>query len=749
MASASVETFPRQYARTRRFACGAPRDVRVSNDGARVLFLRSSAGDDPVHALWCLDVAAGTEQVVADPRDPALAPADGPAVAVPPEELARRERVRESGSGIVAYDASADLSRACFVLDGRVYLAEVVDPERASPEWARVVELPSTGDAFDPRLSPDGASVAYVSGSTLRITGAGGDRRVIGGTARSSQDAASRSDVSWGSAEFIAAEEMGRSRGHWWSPDGRRLLVTRVDVAPVDEWWISSPVDPSMPPRAVRYPAAGTTNAEVGLFLVDPSATDPEAMTVIVDWRRDDGFEYLAHVAWAEPSTGLSPTGTRGGHAVSLRPLLAVQSRDQRTLVVLEVDPADGSAIEVHRITDPDWVDLVPGTPLRWTAADGETALATVEAHGGTNRLCRDGVPVSPTGFQIRSVIGPDGDGNLMVRASDDPLTVDVVRVAPDGSVTPVTSGNGVHGAVEGGGVMAVASTSLDGSAIRVLPAGHVLDDRSEEPLVCASPEFHVVGDRELRAAVLVSADHDGSPLPVLLDPYGGPHAQRVQRARGQYLTSQWFADRGFAVVVVDGRGTPGRGPDWDRAVKGDLAGPVLDDQVDALHALAVVDPRLDLSRVAVRGWSFGGYLAALAVLRRPDVFHAAVAGAPVTDWRLYDTHYTERYLGSPDDEAGAYLRSGLCDPSGWTYQDDTGHLHRPLLLIHGLADDNVAAAHTLALSRALLEAGRPHRVLPLSGVTHMTPQEVVAENLLHLQLDFLAEALCLELAPE
>jgi len=168
--------------------------------------------------------------------------------------------------------------------------------------------------------------------------------------------------------------------------------------------------------------------------------------------------------------------------------------------------------------------------------------------------------------------------------------------------------------------------------------------------------------------------------------------------------------------------------------VQGDLAGPVLEDQVDALQALAAVDRRLDLGRVAIRGWSFGGYLAALAVLRRPDVFHAAVAGAPVTDWRLYDTHYTERYLGDPATEPENYARTDLCVEAAW--------LERPLLLVHGLADDNVLAAHTLQLSRALLEAGRPHRVLPLSGVTHMTPQVDVAENLLRVQLEFLREAL-------
>jgi dipeptidyl-peptidase-4 len=168
--------------------------------------------------------------------------------------------------------------------------------------------------------------------------------------------------------------------------------------------------------------------------------------------------------------------------------------------------------------------------------------------------------------------------------------------------------------------------------------------------------------------------------------------------------------------------------------VAGDLAGPVLEDQVAALAAAADRCADLDTGRVAIRGWSFGGYLAALAVLRRPDVFHAAVAGAPVTEWRLYDTHYTERYLGHPVDQPGTYDACSLLP--------DAHRLHRPLLIIHGLADDNVVAAHTLRLSAALLAAGRPHSVLPLSGVTHMTPQEEVAENLLWLQIDFLRKAL-------
>jgi dipeptidyl-peptidase-4 len=227
----------------------------------------------------------------------------------------------------------------------------------------------------------------------------------------------------------------------------------------------------------------------------------------------------------------------------------------------------------------------------------------------------------------------------------------------------------------------------------------------------------------------------------VLLDPYGGPHAQRVIGSRNAFLTPQWLADQGFAVLVVDGRGSPGRGPAWEREVAGLLAEVTLADQVDALRAAAAARPELDLERVAIRGWSYGGYLSALAVLRRPDVFHAAVAGAPVTDWSLYDTHYTERYLGTPRENPKAYETNSLLA--------DAPNLERPLLILHGLADDNVFVAHSLRLSSALLAAGRPHTFLPLAGATHMSPQaEDVAENLMLAQVDWIKRELALKARP-
>src|SRR5205807_1493454 len=225
----------------------------------------------------------------------------------------------------------------------------------------------------------------------------------------------------------------------------------------------------------------------------------------------------------------------------------------------------------------------------------------------------------------------------------------------------------------------------------------------AETPVLTPEVTFLTAGEHGLRCALLLPSGHQrgSARLPVLCDPYGGPAAGRVVSARNAYLTPQWLADQGFAVLVADGRGTPGRGPDWERALHHEFAEVTLADQVDALHAVAQRYPDLDLSRVAIRGWSYGGYLAALAVLRRPDVFRAAVAGAPVTDWRLYDTFYTERYLGHPDQQGAAYEQSSLLG--------DAAKLSRPLLIIHGLADDNVVAAHSLRLSGLLLAAGRPH----------------------------------------
>jgi dipeptidyl-peptidase-4 len=695
-------SFPRRFAKTQRFTLGEPRNVTVSPDGARLVFARSRGADDPVNCLWVYRPELDLERIVADPL---WLLRDHDADDLPAKERARRERAREGAGGVVAYSTDRDVLTAAFALSGRLFVGDLL---RASSR-----ELAVAGPVFDPQLDPTGNRIAYVQGTTTRICDLEGDDWELAGD----DDPL----VSWGSAEFVAAEEMGRHRGMWWSPDGTRLAICRVDVSPVDVWYIADPANPWSEPIAHRYPVAGTRNARVTLHVL--GVDDDHVVQADYDF---EAWPYLATVGWCGPD----------------RLLVTVQSRDQRRLRVIEVDATTGGVTDRFADEDEHWVELVPGVPGQ--LIDGR--LVTCADRLGSRRLMVDGVPVSLASEQVRSVVNV-GDDHVTFTASpvNDPTVQHVWRWLADGRLEQLTTEPGVHTAIESGTQLVVRSSALDRpGTTTTLRNGPTLLSLAEAPNIRPSPELLRVTDDRIAVAVLLPSWHDGSPLPVLLDPYGGPHAQRVVASYQAYLTSQWFADQGFAVVVADGRGTPGRGTAWERAVYRDLAGPVLDDQVRALEAVAKRIPALDLARVGIRGWSFGGYLAALAVLRRPDVFHAAVAGAPVTDWRLYDTHYTERYLGDPTVDPAPYDATSLITMVDKLAVDVVRNPRpfRPLLLVHGLADDNVVAAHTLRLSSALLAAGYPHEVLPLSGVTHMTPQEVVAEHLLLHQLDFLRRSL-------
>ena len=754
--------FPAVYARSRRFSIGVPRNVSVIADGTRVLYLRSHDGEDPAMCLWQIDLESGKDKRVACPKLLTL----GDDREAPPAEKARRERARESASGIVSYSVDAAGTKACFTLAGALFVVDLLTHDVTTP----LVE----GPVFDPRLSPDGRYIAYVSAGPQSENGL----RLFDLSRPDSDRVLAHSPeslVAFGKADFIAAEEMQRQRGFWWSPDSDALLVTRVDETPVDQWWVHDPAHPDREPTTLRYPAAGTINSDVDLYLIKladltgpgDDQADPRLQRIF--WSKRGAYEYLADVVWAT------------GHA----PLVVRQTRDQREVSIAELDLESLDLTERRRIRDDTWVELIPSSP---TPCDH--GLLTIEdlvplhqpgvpdPHPGCRALMLDGRPLTGESLQVESIVGVVGH-HVLISAWTEPTEIHLFLVDLDSGGSgetsepvPLTHGAGVHRAAVGVrrpaegaersedteepeplAMVALSSTrpTSDGVEIAIRPlvkpddgsaphptAGNpiaFIDDLSVRPPINAAPLFCKLGADRLESALFFPAGYEGDePLPVLLDPYGGPHAQRVLKTHNPHLVSQWFADQGFAVLVTDGRGTPGRGPRWERQVWGDLAGPVLEDQLAALDDAATEFGFLDLDRVGIRGWSFGGYLAALAVLRRPDRFHAAIAGAPVTTWHLYDTHYTERYLGHPGMYPQHYLDTDLTA--------EAHKLVRPLLLIHGLVDDNVVAAHTLRMSTALLAAGVPHQVLPLSGVTHMTPQQSVAENLLRLQLDFLRTSL-------
>jgi dipeptidyl-peptidase 4 len=682
--------YPRAYARTKRFTLGAPRTFTVAPDGRRVLFLRSRAGDDPTNALWSFEIEAAEERLLFDPSE------FGDDAAVSRAELDRRERVGERGGGITAYSTDAEATKAVFALGGRLMLVDVDSGE--------AFELISDVSADDPRLDPTARRVAYVIDGALHVHDLEGGDRVL-----ALED---DPDVTWGLPEFVAAEEMDRVRGHWFSPDGDRLAAARVDVSPVKTWWISDPADPEKPPRPIRYPQAGTDNAVVTLHVFDVWTGD----RVDVQWDRE-AFPYLARADWSEGS----PLTT------------LVVSRDQRRAHVLEVAPS-GATTVLREETDPEWIDLPYGGPTRLD--DGRIVTIRADRDADAYRLVVGDEDVTDATLQVRSIL-ETADAILFTASEDDPTQVHLYRWTAGEGVRRLTDEPGVHSGDGAGSVIVRVSSTLSEPRAEVVvsrndePVGRVRSNVERPPLV-AAPRFLTLGQRRLRAALLTPGGRDADgPLPVLLDPYGGPHFARVTRSQAAHLTSQWFANElGAAVLVIDGRGTPGRGPAWDRGVHRDF-GVTLEDQVDGLFAAADDLGFLDLSKVAMRGWSFGGYLSAMAVLRRPDVFHCAVAGAPVTDDALYDTYYTERYLGTPQDDADAYRRSSILD--------DAPKLERPLLLIHGLADDNVVAAHSLLLSAALFEYGRRHELAILPGATHRHTNE---EAILRLEVDFLTRSL-------
>ncbi len=463
----------------------------------------------------------------------------------------------EAAGGIVAYDVDSALRQAVFALGGRLYHLDL--------ETGTSRAVVSAEAVFDPRLDPTGRRVAYVSGAALRVTELDADDD------RALADEPESPDVSWGSAEFVAAEELGRMRGFWWGPDGQRVVAARVDVGPVPTWYISSPIDPASPPTPIRYPGAGSQNAVVDLAIVGL-----DGARVPVEWRRGE-WEYLVSASWAPRD----------------RITLFVLTRDQRTAAVLEIDPDTAGVEEVARWSDPCWVDIVPGAPA-WL--DERLLLVVDDAATDTRRLTIDGEFATPPGLQVRS-IAMAGSGGIVLEVSSDPTETHVMVLDAEGALWPATRAPGVHRAWAAADTIVVATRTMehDGVQMRINRQGievGVLTDHSAIPLVRPMVAFAEVGARGLRAGVLFPTDAPvDRRFPVLLDPYGGPHHARVVRSRSAWLSSQWFADQGFAVVVIDNRGTPGRGPAFEREVHLDLAGPVLDDQVDALHRVGRAVP--------------------------------------------------------------------------------------------------------------------------------------------------------------
>lgn len=618
-------------------------------------------------------------------------------------------------------------------------------------------------------------------------------------------------DGEWriGLAEFAAGEEMDRYDGFWWSPDSKYVLFETYDESPEPIWHLSDPANPANPARSNRYPQALTANANVRLTLLELGFDSDNccygAIANEVKWDHET-YEYLAAVSWTsghEPIILVQDRLQQHDQVLAIHvgePIATMRDAENgftddegdqvETFSIAIPEYAEGErpgsthVLEEH--SNAYWLDLIHGTPA--FTPNGRLICAMNDMDADTNRLTANGMPFTPAGLQVREVLDVTDDDVLCVvqrtpeilpesdlpflwqsnAADHDARSFDVVSIRYDGTWEPLTyapgqwtmsrAGNGC--VVTGRGMddatvqmqhcMNIATTDENGTDVASMVVAPI-ENHAETPGFTPNVHFTRLGERGLYTAiVLPSASSEyahADTLPVLMKPYGGPGFQQVVESQSFYWDAQWWADQGYIVVTADGRGTTGRGPQWDRAIYETMKSVTLEDQADAVRALPealatlaaqenkesseTTIPQPDLNRVAMIGWSYGGFLSALAVLEAPKTFAAACAGAPPTDWTLYDTHYTERYLGL---NPAVYERNSIIA--------DAPQLDRPLMLIHGFADDNVTIAHSLRLSQALMAAGRKHTFLPLTGITHMTNDETVAENLLILQRDFLAEAL-------
>lgn len=691
------------------------RNPRISPDGRYVAYLKGGDDNKDRLDLWAYDIKAGKHMRLVDAAR--LVPEERPLSA---EEEQRRERQRTSSlSGILEYEFSPDSRLLLVPLGGDLYVYDL----RAKPESAvrRITQTESF--ETDAHFSPRGRYVSFIRDQNLVVYDlkSGTERQITrdgGGL------------VSYGTAEFIAQEEMNRDTGYWWSPDDARIAFTRVDESPVAEVDRFEIYAEEVKVVLQRYPAAGARNAHVKLFVanVDP----PEHTPVEMDLGSDPDF-YLARVNWFP-----------NGDALAVQR----QSRDQKTLTLLRLDARTGHASELLTERSDTWVDLHDELTLLRSApqfiwASRRTGHTHLYLYGNDGKLIR---PLTQGDWDVvgdgseRAIRGVDERSGLVyfVANAETPLERHLYSVSLRDEQTPqrkITKEAGWHSITMSKDARVFLDTfstpdrpptltlrSAQGEVLSVLVDNAVTADHPYAPYVRehVPTEFGTLQARDgqtLHYQLLKPRNLEpGKRYPVIVDVYGGPGAQRVRRAWGGYPRSnegffrQYLVQKGYIVFTLDNRGSGFRGVQFERALYKRMGTVEVEDQVTGVEFLRSL-PYVDPARIGVFGWSYGGYMALMCMMQAPDAFAAGVAGAPVTDWRLYDTHYTERFMSTPQE-----------NPEGYKFGNVLTHaenLRGPLLIMHGMADDNVLFTHSTALFKRLQDLNKPFDIMTYPGSKH------------------------------
>ncbi|WP_091637742.1 S9 family peptidase [Lysobacter sp. cf310] len=671
---------------------------RIAPDGSRVGFLRGKERDKNRLDLWAYDIASGTSKLLVDSDD--VLPG---AEVLSDAEKARRERQRIAAlSGIVDYQWSPDAKTLLFPLGGELYLYDLSKTGKAA------VRKLTNGEGFatDPKLSPMGGYVSFVRGRNLWV--------IDLADGKATQLTSDGSDtIGNGIAEFVADEEMDRHTGYWWAPDDSAIAFARIDESPVPVQKRYEVYPDRTDVVEQRYPAAGDRNVLIQLGVIAPRGGEPRW----VDLGKNRDI-YLARVDWRD-----------GRHLTFQR-----QSRDQHLLELIETDLDSGKQRTLASERAQTWVPLnndlhfLKDGRILWNSErSGYEHLYLLSADG------RKATPLTSGDWPVDSVLAVDEDAGQVYFAAgkDSPLDVQIYRVAlSGGAIERLSKSDGIHNASFARNASVYVdnwSNPLtppqlelyrnDGSRIAALIDNDLADAKhpyARYRQAHREIEFGSLtaadGKTRLQYSVLKPSGFDPAKrYPVVVNVYGGPAAQTVKRAWAPDF-NQYLAQHGYVVFSIDNRGTPRRGAAFGGALYGKQGTVEVADQLKGVAWLKS-QPWVDGERIGVYGWSNGGYMSLMLLAKASDAYACGVAGAPVTDWALYDSHYTERYMGLPDKNVAGYREARVLE--------HIDGLKSPLLLIHGMADDNVLFSNSTVLMSALQQRGQPFELMTYPGAKH------------------------------